>query len=144
MAITFQNDLQNILTKLSNVIKSEFGGSMPVFIGREQEGAGTQYLRIEPKTSSIIEYQINAQTRSYQLDLVMYFKEKDINERALNNIIRFATRLEYLVHDNIAITLEDNTKAFDCRIESTEYDSDPDNEDCYVVTCEFVCTHMHF
>ena len=40
MPVTFTNNWKNILDKLQSTLRTEFGGSAPVFIGRVDENAG--------------------------------------------------------------------------------------------------------
>ena len=46
-AITsFTNNFKNILDKLNNVIASEFGNTLPTFIGNTEQEGRTQYILI--------------------------------------------------------------------------------------------------
>ena len=65
---------------------------------------------------------------------------KDIEKVAFDNVLRVAARIESLIHDNIVLTLEDSTTAYDCKIESTEYNTE-EEEEKYVVTMNFNCKH---
>ena len=46
MPVTFTNNWKNILDKVQSTLRTEFGGSAPVFIGRADESAGNQYFRL--------------------------------------------------------------------------------------------------
>ena len=46
MAVTFTNNWKNILDQLRKVLRAEYGGTLPVYIGVEESNAGTQYIRL--------------------------------------------------------------------------------------------------
>ena len=60
MAVTFTNDWKNILDKLRNVLRTEYGGTLPIYIGADESNAGTQYIRLEPAGSELTEYNTNS------------------------------------------------------------------------------------
>ncbi len=47
---TFENNWKNILEKLRNILRSEFKGALPVYIGDEGQ-EGTQFIRLDPISS---------------------------------------------------------------------------------------------
>ena len=53
--VDFTNNWKNILDKVQSTLRSEFKGAAPVFIGRADESSGTQYFRLEPVGSALIE-----------------------------------------------------------------------------------------
>ena len=73
----------------------------------------------------------------HELDLtdekkVIEFLDKNINSSSLDHVLRYTSRIEALVHDNMATTLSDDSNLYNCRIESTELNAlDEENE--YVV-----------
>ena len=142
MPTTFTNNFKNILDKLNNVISTEFGNSMPTFIGNELQEGKTQYMLITPKGSDLVDLSVNAELREYSVDLTMYYKDKNVNEMDLDNILRFLSRLESLIQDNFSMTLTDSTNAFNCKIDSTELDAEEDNDEFYVVVCNYTCQHL--
>ena len=142
MPTTFTNNFKNILDKLNNVISTEFGNSMPTYIGNTEQEGKTQYMLINPQGSDSVDVSVNAELREYSFNLGMYFKNKNINETELDNILRFLSRLESLIQDNFTMTLTDSTNAFNCKIESTELDAEEDNEEYYIVNCTFTCQHL--
>ena len=60
MAISFTNNWKNILDKLQNILRAEFKGALPVYIGNEEDKAGSQYLSLDPAGSELLEYNINS------------------------------------------------------------------------------------
>tara|TARA_R100001443_G_scaffold1147_1_gene4425 strand:+ start:2766 stop:3200 length:435 start_codon:yes stop_codon:yes gene_type:complete len=140
MPVTFTNNWKNILDKLRSIMRTEFKGSLPVYIGDEGQ-EGTQYVRLEPIGSELSEYNINSETREFTINVFYYFAEHNIKKTALDHVLRYTSRIEALIHDNIVMTLADNTNAFNCRFETTELN--PDQEaGVYVVQWEYKCQHL--
>ena len=140
MAITPVNNFKNILDKLSSKLRSEFGNTLPVYVGHQTKNMGSQYLRIDPQGSTLLEYASFSETREYSINFLYYSSVKDIEKTALDNVLRVVARVESLIHDNIVLTLADSTTAYDCRLESTEFNTEEDEEK-YVVTWNFNCKH---
>ena len=140
MPVTFTNNWKNILDKLRNIMRTEFKGALPVYIGDEGQ-EGSQYVRLEPIGSELSEYNINSETREFTINVFYYFAEHNIKKTALDHVLRYTSRIEALIHDNIVMTLADNTNAFNCRFETTELN--PDQEaGVYVVQWEYKCQHL--
>ena len=140
MPVTFTNNWKNILDKLRSIMRTEFKGSLPVYIGDEGQ-EGSQYVRLEPIGSELSEYNINSETREFTINVFYYFAEHNIKKTALDHVLRYTSRIEALIHDNIVMTLADNTNAFNCRFETTELN--PDQEaGVYVVQWEYKCQHL--
>ena len=140
MAIDPVNNWKNITEGLRNKFRSEFGNTLPVYISHDSKNAGTQYLRIEPVSSEMIEYSRTFELKEFSLNLFFYSSVKDINKVMMDNITRIVARIESLAHDNVNITLDDSTVAYNCRIESTEFNTE-DDEEKYVVTFVWKCLH---
>ena len=140
MVATFKNNWKNILDKLKNVLRTEFGNTLPVYVGHEKKDVGSQYLRLEPVSSDLIEYAIKSEKREFTLNMLYYSSVKDIEKNALDGVLRIVSRIEALVHDNINITLADSSVAYNCRIESTELNVLEDEEE-YVVQFLWQCVH---
>ena len=136
MAITFTNNFKNILDKLRNVLRTEFKGAMPIYIGHETKEVATQYLRLDPIGSTLSEYNVNSELREYQINMFYYFADTNVNKSSLDHVLRFVSRIEALIHDNIKMTLSNSTDCFNCRIESTELNA-LDDENEYVVQFEW-------
>mgnify|MGYP003112201607 CR=1 FL=1 len=84
MPTTFTNNFKNILDKLNNIISTEFGNSMPTYIGNTEQEGKTQYMLINPQGSDSVDVSVNAELREYSFNLGMYFKNKNINETELD------------------------------------------------------------
>ena len=137
---TFENNWKNILDKLRNILRTEFKGAVPVYIG-EEGSEGTQYIRLEPIGSELVEYSINSETREFTINVFYYFAEHNIKKTALDHVLRYTSRIEALIHDNLAMTLADSPSAFNCRFETTELNPD-DEEGVYVVQWDYKCQHQ--
>ena len=143
MAVSFTNNFKNILDKLRNVLRTEFKGAMPIYIGHETKEVATQYLRLDPIGSTLSEYNTTSETREFQINMFYYFADPNVNKSSLDHVLRFVSRIEALIHDNISMTLDDtnSTNCFNCRIESTELNA-LDDENEYVVQFEWRGQHL--
>ena len=141
MAVSFTNNWKNILDKLRNVLRTEYGGSLPVYIGAEDSNVGTQYIRLDPIGSELIEYNITSETREFTINIYYVFGGANVKKTALDHVLRFVSRTEALIHDNMSMTLADSSDAFNCRLESTDLNTDED-ESTYVVQWVWKCQHL--
>ena len=140
MATSFTNNWKNILDKLQNVIRSEFKNALPTYMGFDDDPAGSQYLRLIPIGSDLLEYKATSETREFSINMMLHFKSANIKGAAIDQIMRLVSRLESLIVDNIAMTLSDSSNAFNCRIESTSFDSS--NPEEHVVSFDYKCMHL--
>ena len=132
MAITFTNNFKNILDKLRNILRTEFKGALPVYIGHESAQASSQFVRLDPVGSELVSYMSSAELREYNIVMYYYFVDKNIKKSSLDHVLRYTSRIEALVQNNRATTLSDSSNLFNCRIESTELNAlEEENE--YVV-----------
>ena len=140
MPETFTSNFTNILNKLRDKLRTEFKGTLPVYIGHEQKEQGNQYLRLDPVGSTLSEYNVNGEIREFQVNMFYYFSDPNLNKTSLDHVLRFVSRIEALIHDNITMTLTDSTQCFNCRIESTDLNA-LDDENEYVVQFEWRGQH---
>ena len=147
MAVTFTNNWKNILDKLRSVLRTEFKGALPVYIGDEDDKAGSQYLRLNPTGSELSEYNINGELREFSINIFYVFSgAQNIKGGSLDHVLRYVSRIEAIIHDNVAMTLDvgtdsDSSNLFNCRLESTELNTD-DEESTYVVEWVYKCQHL--
>ena len=141
MAVTFTNNWKNILDQLRKVLRDEYKGTLPVYIGADDSNTGTQYIRLDPVGSELTEYNTNSETREFTIDIFYVFGGANVKKTALDHVLRFVSRTEALIHDNMAMTLTDSTRAFNCRFESTELNTD-EEESTYVVQWVWKCQHL--
>ena len=141
MPTTFTNNWKNILDKLQNVLRTEFKNTLPVYVGEENEKAGSQYLRLDPVGSELVEYNVNAELREFTINFFLYFGDKSDGRTKFDAILRLVSRIESLIHDNVALTLSDSSNLFNNRLETTTLDAIEDSEN-YVVQFEFRGQHL--
>ena len=141
MPTTFTNNWKNILDKLQNVLRTEFKNTLPVYVGEVNEKAGSQYLRLDPVGSELVEYNVNAELREFTINFFLYFGDKSNSRTKLDAILRLVSRIESLIHDNVALTLSDSSNLFNNRLETTTLDAIEDSEN-YVVQFEFRGRHL--
>ena len=140
MAVTFTNNWKNILDKLESTLRAEFKGALPVYRG-DKTTTATQFLRLVPVGSELMEYSVSSEMREYSVQMLYYFFEKNIKETALDHVLRTVSRIEALIHDNISLSLSDGTEGINCRLQSTSLNTD-EEEEAYVVEWDFKCTHI--
>jgi len=147
MAVTFTNNWKNILEKLRNVLRTEFKNALPVYIGHEEDKTSNQYLRLDPSGSVLTEYNATSETREFTIAFFYVFSgAQNIKGGSLDHVLRYVSRIEALIHDNVAMTLDvgtdaDSSNLFNCRLESTELNTD-DEESTYVVEWVYKCQHL--
>ena len=141
MAVTFTNNFKNILDKLESVLEAEYGRTLPVYKGYSIPRGATQAIQIVPSGTTLSEYNTTSELREYAIDVRYVFSEANINETALDHIFRQTERIQALIHNNTAMTLSDNTQAFNCRFDSSEFDSDEESG-IYVVSWVYKCQHL--
>ena len=145
MALTlgtdYQNNWKNILDKLESVLETEFKGALPVYKGKDIPKGANQALQIIPTGSVLTDYNATSETREFSVTVRYVFADANVNERALDHILRQVSRIEALIHDNVAMTLSDSSNAFNCRFESTELNTD-DESGIYVTEWAWKCQHL--
>ena len=141
MAITFVNNWKNILDKLRSVLRTEFKKSIPVYIGNEDVRASTQYIRLEPVSNTLVDYDSSKNLKEYTVIIEYVFSGANVKNTVLDNILRVIERTQHLINDNTTMTLADDTNAFDCKLEESELNTD-ESEGLYVSTWNWTCLHM--
>ena len=141
MAVTFTNNWKNILDKLESILETEFKGALRVYKGNTIPKGVTQAVQLIPIGSILSEYNQTSETREFTIEVRFIFNEVNITETALDHVLRYVSRIEALIHDNVAMTLSDSSSAFNCRFESTELNADEESG-IYVVIWEYKCQHL--
>ena len=141
MAVNFSNNWKNILDKLESILEVEFKGALPVYKGKDIPKGVNQGLQLIPTGSVLTEYNATSETREFSITVRYVFAEANVNERALDHILRQISRIEALIHDNVAMTLSDNSNAFNCRFESTDLNTD-DESGIYITEWAWKCQHL--
>jgi len=131
------NNWQNILDKIQSIFRNEFKNSFPVYIG-DNKKAGSQYFRIEPIKSVLSSRSLGGESREYFMNLYLYYPSADMSK--VKSILKLVTRVENLVYKNSTFNLEDDTRAIDYRVTSTELISNPE-ESLSIVLFSLVVEH---
>ena len=141
MAVNFSNNWKLILDALEGIIESEFKGSLPVYKGNSIPAGVNQALQLMPTGSVLSDYNATSETREFTIQIRFIFNEANVNETALDHILRQVSRIEALIHDNVSMTLSDSSNAFNCRFESTELNAEEESG-IYVVLWDYKCQHL--
>ena len=141
MAVTFTNNWKNILDKLEFILESEFKGALPVYKGNTVPKGVNQALQLVPTGSVLSEYNVTSETREFSITVRFIFAEVNVKETVLDHILRYVSRIEALIHDNVSMTLADSSNAFNCRFDSTELNSDEESG-IYVTEWAWKCQHL--
>ena len=140
MAVTYTNNWKNILTALKSKIRAEM--KCPVYSDWEQEIKSNQFVKIVPTGSSQLDKATFMEVRSFEMDCQYFFvkrKDNKFQDYVLNQV----SILEALIHDNITLTLADNTKAVDVTLGDLDFNVEVDNyEDYMVAQWTLTCTHF--
>ena len=136
---TFTNNWKNILDKLRSILRTEFKGALPVYIGDEGQ-EGSQFIRLNPIRSDLLGYNVTSESREFTINVFYYFAEHNVKKTALDHVLRYVSRIEALIHDNTAVTLADSSNLYNCRMETTELNPDEESG-VYVVQWEYKCQH---
>ena len=104
MAVTFTNNWKNILDKLESVLESEFKGALPVYKGNSIPAGVNQALQLMPTGSVLSDYNATSETREFSIQVRFIFNEANVNETALDHILRQVSRIEALIHDNVSMS----------------------------------------
>lgn len=138
--MAFTNNWKNILDKLQSVLRTEFKNTLPVYVGEDLK-VGSQYLRLNPTGSELVEYSVNGELREYAIDFILSVGDKSDKRTKLDAVLRLVSRIEALIHDNLALTLADSSNLFNNRLESATLNAEPDSE-FYIVQWEFRGQHL--
>jgi len=141
MAVNFENNWKNILDKLESVLESEFKGALPVYKGKDIPKGVNQAIQLIPTGSVLIEYNLTSETREFSVTLRYVFAEANVNERALDHILRQISRVEALIHDNVTMALSDSTKAINCRFETTNLNTDEESG-AHITEWDWKCNYI--
>ena len=145
MAVTFSNNWKNILDKLESTLEAEFKGALPVYKGSSIPAGVNQAIQLIPSASALLEYNTISEVREFTIEIRFVFNEANVNETALDHILRQVSRIEALIHDNVSMSYTNENSqaenAFNCRFESTELNADEESG-IYIVEWEYKCQHL--
>ena len=81
----------------------------------------------------------SSETREYSIAITYHFRDVNAKGTTLDHILRYVSRIESLIHDNMIMTLADSTKAIDCRVDECNLNQGDENE--YIVVWSWKCLH---
>ena len=144
MPTSFTNNWKNVLEKLRSILRAEFKGALPVYIGNDSKIEGSQYLIIDPVGTELIEFANTFEIREFNISVFYYFSERNLKKTALDHVLRYTSRIEALIHDNVNMTYTNENSAsetaYNCRFETSEFLPDEESG-VYVVQWEWKCLH---
>ena len=145
MALTlgtdYQNNWKNILDKLESILETEFKGALPVYKGNTVPKGANQALQLVPTGSVLSDYNVTSETREFSITVRFIFAEVNVKESALDHILRYVSRIEALIHDNVSMALSDSTNAINCRFETTDLNTDEESG-IYITEWAWKCQHV--
>ena len=145
MAVNFTNNWKNILDKLESVLEAEFKGALPIYKGDSIPKGVNQAVQLIPTGSVLLDYNVTSETREFSILVRFIFAEVNVKETALDHILRYVSRIEALIHDNVSmIYTNENSETenvFNCRFESTDLDTEEESG-VYITEWAWKCQHL--
>ena len=114
---------------------------MPIFRGNSIPKGVNQAIQLIPTGSVLIDYTSTSEIREFSVTIRFVFAEVNVKDTSLDHILRYVSRIEALVHENMAMTLSDSSNAFNCRLDSTDLDAD-DESGVYITEWAWKCQHL--
>ena len=140
MAVTYTNVWKQILTALMSKIKAEM--KCPVFSGFDDTSKANQFIRLIPLGSTQGDVTKFSEHRTFDIDIRYYFLSRN-NAQFQDYVLNQVSILEALIHDNITLTLSDDTKAVDVTLGDLDFNVEVEEYDDYMVAqWSLNCTHF--
>ena len=118
--VTFTNNWKNILDALEKVLEDEFKGALPVYKGNTIPAGVNQALQLIPTGSVLSDYNTTSETREFTIEVRFIFNEANVRETAFDHVLRYVSRIEALIHDNVSMSYtNENSQTenpFNCRL----------------------------
>ena len=131
MSVTYTNNWKNIMLALKSKLRAEI--KCPIFSGFDAVNKSNQFIKLIPTGSSQIEKATFMESREFNIDIQYYMLRRN-NAQFEDYVFNQVSILEALVHDNIALTLSDSTRAHNLSLETMELDvEEEDFEDYFIV-----------
>lgn len=126
MPLTPTNYLyDNLLTKIESILKTEYDGSFPIYIGEEYKKHRNSHIRIFIDNISNIDSKEKSIVNLCNFSINLYLNIKSNDVQAKKKLTDMTNRLEQVLFEN---KLNENNLYFDGRIESIETDIKADEE----------------
>tara|TARA_Y100001951_G_C11294087_1_gene274281 strand:+ start:1922 stop:2443 length:522 start_codon:yes stop_codon:yes gene_type:complete len=126
MPLTPTNYLyENLLTKIESILRIEYDGSLPIYIGEEYKKNRNSHIRIFIDNISNIDSKEKSIVNLCNFSINLYLNIRSNDVQAKKKLTDMTNRLEQVLFEN---QLNDNNLYFDGRIESIETDIKEDEE----------------
>ena len=126
MAITPTNYLyDNILVKFQSLLRTEYAGSIPVYIGEEYKKQRNSHIRIFPRTMQNEDAKQKSIVMLVNLDFTLYLNVKGNDLQVKKHLLDMTNRLEQVLFNN---KLDADNAYFDGVIEDVISDIKLDSE----------------
>ena len=131
MAISFTNNWKNILDQLQNILRAEFKGALPVYIGNEYEKQGNQSIRIECIRQDSNSRGAGGYENRYTVEISLYlnmsnYERKQVMEKLYND----TARIEQILFNKADPVSRSNDSAYyGGEVDSITFNDKTDDED---------------
>ena len=125
MAYNYTNyTFNNILVKFRDALRTEYGGSLPVYIGESYSKNKNSHIRIFVNQISDENSKTKMILNKVEMTFALYLNIKKTNDKSLNVLTDNTNRLEQVLYNN----RRDTTNYFDGRVEEIEFNIREDEE----------------
>jgi len=127
MAITPTNYLyDNLLKEFQSILRTEYSGSIPIYIGEEYKKQKNSHVRLFINNVSNIDNKLKSIINVVGMDIVLYLNIKDDDLDAFKTLGNMTNRLEQVLFNN---KLNSNNLYFDGKVEGVEFDVKEESEE---------------
>lgn len=126
MAYTPVNYLyENVLKKFQEILRTEYNGSLPVYIGEEYKKQRNSHIRMFVNNVTNIDSKEKSIVNLVNIDFVLYLNIRADDMQAKKKVLDMSNRLEQVLFEN---KLDSNDLYFDGIVEEAIFDSKEDVE----------------
>ena len=126
MAFTPTNYIyENLLKKFQTILRTEYDGSIPIYIGSEYKKQKSSHIRLFINTISNIDNKQKSIINLVNMDIILYLNIKSDDMQAKKKLSDMTNRLEQALFNN---KLNSDNLYFDGIIDSIEFDTQEGNE----------------
>ena len=121
MAFTPTNYIyENVLTKLESILKVEYDGGLPIYIGEEYKKNRNSHIRLFINSIQNIDSKEKSIINQIELSVNLYLNIKSSDITAKEKLFDMTNRLEQVLFEN---KLDPTDLYFDGRVERVELDN---------------------
>ena len=126
MAFTPTNYIyENVLTKLESILKAEYDGGLPIYIGEEYKKNRNSHIRLFINSIQNLDSKEKSIINQIELSVNLYLNIKSSDITAKEKLFNMTNRLEQVLFEN---KLDPTDLYFDGRVERVELDIKEDEE----------------